>query len=146
MDLVRGRRRAFARLPVRPGNSTRLSDRNWSWQSRIHRLLDESGDGRSIRNSHSGVFFLNDEFVRASEQLFGRITWILSLRLMIQPGVSIFLAMRAGIRDARNNNPAFLWEMVTNPASRPALIRCAWKDLGRLFFICVLVDTVYQVI
>jgi hypothetical protein len=67
-------------------------------------------------------------------------------RLLIQPATAIFLAIRAGWRDARQKKPAFLWEVVTNPAARRELIQSAWKDIGRLFIFAFLLDTAYQFI
>lgn len=87
-----------------------------------------------------------DELVRGIEQLLERIGGALNFRLVIQPIVAISLALSAGIRDARNNKPAYLWEVVTNRAERRILLASAWKDLGRLIIACFLIDSIYQLI
>jgi hypothetical protein len=68
------------------------------------------------------------------------------LRLIIQPTVAIILAIRAGLADARQGRPAFLWAAITNPAYRPELLREGWKDVGKVFILAVVLDTIYQLI
>jgi hypothetical protein len=62
------------------------------------------------------------------------------------PTVVAITAIRAGIRDARNGEPAFLWALLTNRPERPRLFRSALRDVGRIFLIAVVLDGVYQVV
>lgn len=68
------------------------------------------------------------------------------LRLIIQPVVATILAIRAGVRDARQGRPAFLWAAITNPAYRHNLIRECWKDVGKVFVLAGALDSIYQLI
>jgi len=83
---------------------------------------------------------------RGVEQLLGRAGGPLHFRLFFMPLVVTFLAVRAGLKDARERQPAFLWAIVTNPAERRRLMRSAVKDLGRILIVAVVLDTTYQLV
>ena len=85
-----------------------------------------------------------DELSRAIEQLFGRLSGPMWFRFLMQPIVAISIAIRAGLRDARENKPAFLWEAATNQSERTKLIHSAWKDISKLLFIAFVLDCIYQ--
>jgi hypothetical protein len=68
----------------------------------------------------------------------------MSLRLMIQPAVASFLAVRAGLSDARDGRPAFFWAALTNPAYRPELLHQGWKDVAKVFILASVLDVGYQ--
>lgn len=83
---------------------------------------------------------------RAIEQLLGRTSGPLHVRLLIQPIVATILAIRAGLRDAREGKPAFFWTILTSPEERQILIHSGWKDIGKLFIVAIVLDTIYQLI
>lgn len=83
-------------------------------------------------------------FYQGVEQLLGRAGGPLHFRLFVMPLVVTFLAVRAGLKDAREGRPAFLWAFLTNPAERRCLLRSALKDVGRIFIVAVVLDTTYQ--
>jgi hypothetical protein len=62
------------------------------------------------------------------------------------PTVVTILAIRAGLKDAREGQPAFLWAILTNPAERRRLLRSAAKDVGTIFIVAVVLDTTYQLV
>jgi hypothetical protein len=83
---------------------------------------------------------------RGVEQLLGRAGGPFHFRLVVMPTVVAILAIRAGLRDAREGQPAFLWAVLTNPAERRQLLRSGLKDIGRIFVMAVVMDTAYQLI
>jgi len=87
-----------------------------------------------------------DMLNRGVEQLLGRASGPLHFRLLMMPMVVTILAVRAGLRDAREGRPAFLWAVLTNPAERRRLFRSGLKDVGRIFIVAVVLDTAYQVL
>lgn len=89
---------------------------------------------------------MNEIFSRVWENLGGRLTGPMNLRLIIQPTVAMILAIRAGLRDAHQNRPAFLWAVLWNPAHRRELLRQGWKDVGKVFVLAAILDVVYQLI
>jgi hypothetical protein len=76
--------------------------------------------------------------------LIGRASGPMNFRLMIQPAVASFLAIRAGLGDARDGRPAFFWAALSNPAYRPELLHQGWKDVGKVFILASVLDSVYQ--
>jgi hypothetical protein len=70
----------------------------------------------------------------------------LHLRLVIMPIVVTILAIRAGLRDAREERPVLMGEILTSPARRRRLVRSGLKDIGRIVIVAIVLDTVYQLI
>jgi hypothetical protein len=89
---------------------------------------------------------VNEILQRVWENLTGRIGGPMNFRLIFQPTVAIILAIRAGLADARRGRPAFLWAAITDPAYRPELLREGWKDIGKVFILAVVLDSIYQFI
>ncbi len=85
-------------------------------------------------------------FNRAVEQLLGRASGPMHLRLVIMPTVVTTLAIRAGLKDAWEGQPAFLWAIIASPSSRRQRLLSAWKDIFRIFVVAIVLDTVYQLI
>jgi hypothetical protein len=65
-------------------------------------------------------------------------------RFLMQPLMAMIIAIRAGIKDARENRPAFLVEVIRNRKDRKALIHSAWKQLSRLLIVAFVLDCIYQ--
>ncbi len=83
---------------------------------------------------------------REVEQLLGRASGPLHFRLFIMPLVVTVLAIRAGLRDAREDEPAFFWAILTNATERWRLFRSGLKDIGRIFIVALVMDTIYQLV
>lgn len=89
---------------------------------------------------------MEDILRRFWENLIGRSGGPMHLRLVIQPIVASVVAVRAGLKDAREGRPAFLWAAITHPAYRPELLRQGVRDVGKVFAVAVVLDAVYQLI
>ncbi len=89
---------------------------------------------------------LEDELLRGWTQLADRFGGPLTFRLIFQPTMAAILALRAGLADAREGRPAYLWTMFTDTGARRDLLRSGWHDVGRVFALAFGVDAVYQVI
>src|SRR5262245_4175910 len=83
--------------------------------------------------------------VRAWDQLVGRLSGPFSFRFILQPLVAAALAVRAGFRDARLADAPFLASLRDDAARRRERLRSAWKDVGRVFVVAVVLDGVYQI-
>ena len=81
---------------------------------------------------------------RGVEQLLGRSIGPLQFRLFVMPTVVTLIAIRAGLRDARQGQPAFLWAIITDPTDRRRRLLAAWKDITRIFIVALVLDTLYQ--
>ena len=60
------------------------------------------------------------------------------------PTVVTILAIRAGLKDAREGRPAFLWGIISNPTERRSRLLAGWKDITRNFVVAMVLDTAYQ--
>ncbi len=78
--------------------------------------------------------------------LIGRIGGPLTFRLVVQPAVAVFFAIRAGLRDAREGRPPHAWVIVTDATKRRELLAESWKDVAKVFIVAVIIDLVYQII
>ena len=86
-------------------------------------------------------------FARVGEMLIGRVDGPFNFRVLVQPTVAAILAIRAGLRDARDNRPPFLfWAIFTNPRARHDLPRQGWKDVGKVFIVAIVLDVTYELI
>jgi hypothetical protein len=83
---------------------------------------------------------------RVWENLSNRLSGPLNFRLIVQPAVASFLAIRAGLNDAQQERPAFLWAAITNPSYRHHLYRQFWNDSWKVFVLAIVLDAVYQLI
>jgi len=82
---------------------------------------------------------------RGWENLIGRSDGPMTFRIIVQPTVAIVWAIRSGLKDAREGRPPFLWTILTYPGQRHELLRHGWKDVGTLFIIALILDSIYQV-
>lgn len=89
---------------------------------------------------------MEEIIARLWQNLCGRVAGPLNLRLIIQPAVATTLAIRAGLRDAHEDRPAFFWAVLWSPAYRRELLRQGWKDVGKVFVLAMVLDVVYQLI
>jgi uncharacterized membrane protein YhhN len=87
---------------------------------------------------------MDDILRRFLGNLIGRSSGPMNFRLVIQPTVASILAIRAGIKDAREGRPAFLWAAITDSAYRPVLLRHGWQDVGKVFLVAAILDSIYQ--
>jgi hypothetical protein len=79
------------------------------------------------------------------EMLIGRAGGPMTFRVIMQPAVAAFFAIRAGLSDAREGRtPYFFWAVFTNRARRPELFRLAWRDVGRIFIVAFVLDMIYE--
>jgi hypothetical protein len=70
----------------------------------------------------------------------------MTFRLIIQPAVAALFAIRAGLHDAREGQAPFLWIVFSNPGRRHELLRQARNDVGNVFIVALVLDSIYQVI
>jgi hypothetical protein len=86
-----------------------------------------------------------DEFFSwLSNQLVGRLDGPLKFRLILQPAVAVFFAIRDGLSDARLGSVPYFWAIFTEPSRRMDLIRDGWKAVAKVFLIAIVMDLVYQ--
>jgi hypothetical protein len=89
---------------------------------------------------------MDDTLTRFVSDLAGRLHGPLTLRLLLQPLTAMVYATRDGLKDARENKPAYFWTIFTHPEERGALLREGWKAVGRVIAVGAVMDAIYQLI
>ena len=85
-------------------------------------------------------------FTNVWEGIIARVTGPMKFRLVLQPAMSIFLAIRRGLKDAREGNPPYFWGLFTDPKERDLMLKDGWKSVSRVFILGVVMDVIYQII
>ena len=83
---------------------------------------------------------------RVWEQLLGRVTGPMKFRLILQPSMAIFFAVRGAIKDAREGKPPYFWGLFTDPQERTAMLKDGWKSVGKVFILAIVLDVIYELI
>jgi hypothetical protein len=83
---------------------------------------------------------------RFATQLVARVSGPMKFRLVLQPAMAAFFAIRSGLADARAGKTPYFWCLLSDPSQREDMIKDGWKSVGRVFILALVLDAVYQVI
>jgi hypothetical protein len=89
---------------------------------------------------------MHDMWTRVVTQLLARVGGPMKFRLVLQPLMASFFAIRAGLEDAKANKPPYFWSLLSEPGQRAEMIKEGWSKIGRVFILAFLLDVVYQII
>ena len=90
---------------------------------------------------------MEDVLTRFVTDLIGRLTGPLSFRLILQPMMATFFAVRDGLKAEREGRPPYFRSLfMVAQAERRELLQEAWKAIIKVFSLAVVLDLVYQVI
>jgi hypothetical protein len=78
--------------------------------------------------------------------MLARVSGPMKFRLLMQPAMSAFFAIRSGLADARNGKTPYFWCLLTDPAQRNEMLKEGWKSIGKIFILAIILDAVYQII
>lgn len=87
---------------------------------------------------------MEEMLVRMWDGLIARVGGPMTFRVILQPTMATLLAIRAGLKDAREGRPPYLWTILTDPSQRASLIHQGWKACARVFFLAIIMDVIYQ--
>lgn len=87
---------------------------------------------------------MEELIIRGWEGLVDRIGGPMTFRLILQPLMATLLAVRAGLKDAREGRPPYFWTLITEPAQRVDLLREGWRSIARVFVLAVVMDFIYE--
>jgi hypothetical protein len=89
---------------------------------------------------------MDDLWSRIGTNLIDRVSGPMKFRVVLQPCMAVFFAIRSGLADARAGNPPYFWALLSDPAQRDSMIKDGWKSVGRVFLLALVLDVVYQII
>lgn len=89
---------------------------------------------------------VEDTFTRVYELLIDRVSGPLKFRLVLQPLVAVFFAVRSGLKDTREGRPPYFWAIFTQAGYRRELLHDGWKSISGVFAVAFVVDAVDQLI
>lgn len=90
------------------------------------------------------VVFAVSLFDRAVDGIGARLTGPMSARMIVQPALAVFFALRSGIADARLGHSPYFWAIFTDARHRRALLEGGWKDVGKVYVLASILDGIYQ--
>jgi hypothetical protein len=93
-----------------------------------------------------GMMQWREFFTQLWQNLIGRTSGPMALRLLLQPAAAAFFAIRSGVKDAKEGRTPYGWTVVSVGASRGYLLREGWKDVGKVFIVASILDGIYQLI
>lgn len=85
-------------------------------------------------------------WTRVWTQLLARVSGPLKFRLLLQPAMSCFLAIRFGLKDAKQGNPPYFWSLLWDRGHRLYMVKEGWKSIGKVFLLALALDVIYQII
>ena len=87
---------------------------------------------------------MDDTLARIWEDLIGRLSGPLTLRIYLQPTMATIFGIRDGLRDVRTRRHPYFWSLINLPQDRPALLRDGWHSISKVFILALLLDAIYQ--
>ena len=69
----------------------------------------------------------------------------MAFRFLLQPTVAAILAIRDGVKDARENRSPYFWTVLSNPVERARLAE-GMKATAKVMILAVVLDAIYQLI
>jgi hypothetical protein len=90
--------------------------------------------------------FIDDMWTRVGDQLLARVSGPMKFRLVLQPLMASFFAIRSGLADAKAGKPPYFWGLLSSSSHRAAMIKDGWKSVGKVFVLAIVLDVVYQII
>jgi hypothetical protein len=89
---------------------------------------------------------MDDLWTLLADNLHDRVSGPMKFRIVLQPIMATLLAIRSGLKDAKSGAPPYFWSLLFTPGHRMEMIKDGWKSVGRLFFLAVALDLIYQAI
>jgi hypothetical protein len=89
---------------------------------------------------------MEENLTRFMENLVGRVSGPMKFRMLMQPLMAIIFAFRDGRRDAREGRQPYGYDLFTNSSHDRQLLLEAWRSVGKIFILALVLDAVYQFI
>ena len=88
---------------------------------------------------------MDDILTRFIQNELGRLHGAMTFRLILQPTMASIWAIKDGLKDARNGNHLYFWALLTEKGHRKEIFLSGWKSVRNVFFLGLIMDTIYQI-
>ena len=87
---------------------------------------------------------IQEILTRFWDQLIAQPSGPLAFRLILQPLMATFLAVRDGLKDARVGRSPYVRTILFDPSQRAAYLREGLKRVSRVIVFALVMDAIYQ--
>src|SRR5215510_13164367 len=87
---------------------------------------------------------MKDMIVRGFLNIIDRFGGPMTFRMILQPLMASILAVRGGLKDAREGKTPYFWDLVTGQAPRLKILQEGWRAISRVFILAIVMDVIYQ--
>jgi hypothetical protein len=88
---------------------------------------------------------MHEIWMRVMENFSHRIDGSMRIRFILQPLMAIIFAAIDGLKDAKAGKVPYLWSLFTQPQHVAAQLRNGWRSIGKVFFVAIVLDVIFQV-
>lgn len=85
-------------------------------------------------------------WMRVGNQLLARVSGPMKFRLVLQPCMACFYAVRSGWADGKAGRPPYFWGLFWDRGQRAAMLENGWRSVGKVFILALVLDAIYQII
>jgi hypothetical protein len=89
---------------------------------------------------------MDDIWMRFFGDLGHRVSGPMKFRLVLQPAMAAFFAIKVGMADAKAGRPPYFWGLTHESGERTAMLKDGWRNVGKIFILAAVLDVVYQII
>ncbi len=87
---------------------------------------------------------MDEMLSRFFQDMVSRVEGPLNLRLILQPLMATFFAIRDGMKDEQLFRIPYTFGLFTAKGHRLELFRKGWRSIGKVFILAIILDIVYQ--
>ena len=87
---------------------------------------------------------MDDLWQLFASQLHDRVSGPMKFRIVLQPIMATYFAIRSGWRDAKSGADPYFWSFLIGRGHRFDLIKDGWESVGRVVLLSAGLDLVYQ--
>jgi hypothetical protein len=93
---------------------------------------------------HKEISPMDDLWQLFASQLQDRVSGPMKFRIVLQPIMATYFAIRSGLRDSKSGTVPYFWSFLIGRGHRFDLIKSGWEDVGRVVLLAAGLDLVYQ--
>jgi hypothetical protein len=87
---------------------------------------------------------MDDLWQLFADQLQDRVSGPMKFRIVLQPIMATYFAIRMGLSDAKSGKDPYFWSFLIGRGHRFDIVKDGWKSVGRVVLLAGGLDLVYQ--